>query len=299
MAEKVNSNRGKNKLLIICGPTGTGKTKLALSLAKQFHGELVSADSRQVYKGFDALTGKDRCAEIPIWLYDVIEKGESFSVADFRARALPVIYDIRKRGKLPIVVGGTGFYLKALTEPMHTITIPPNNLLRFTLASLSREDLQKKLSIIDFDKFKKMNQSDIHNPRRLIRAIEVATWKQNNTTNTQLKQFNSDVYWIGLMDSMVTLKNIIQKRIKHRWNNAMNEFDNKEIDVLGYRHLSQFMHGRISKKDAINGWTRAEYQYAKRQMTWFRKQKDVHWFTVSEPQVNKNISIAIKSWYTL
>ncbi|MBI4065289.1 tRNA (adenosine(37)-N6)-dimethylallyltransferase MiaA [Candidatus Gottesmanbacteria bacterium] len=286
------------KLLIICGPTATGKTKLGLSLAKQFSGELISADSRQIYKGLDALTGKDRSKEIPIWLYDVIEKGESFNVARFRTLAYGVIDDIRKRDKLPIVVGGTGFYLRALMHPLNTLTISPNNTLRDTLASLSVEELQKKLSIIDFHKLEQMNQSDKKNPRRLIRAIEVATWKQKNQTTVLSDLPRSDVCWIGLMAPMDTLKNSIRDSIQRRWKKAIREVDNKELDILGYTYLSYFISGRIGKKEAVNGWIRAEYQYAKRQMTWFRKQEDIHWFDISKGNVSKKITAVVKAWYT-
>jgi len=199
-----------NKILIVCGPTATGKTALAVALAKKFNGELVSADSRQIYKGMDIGTGKDMpekfsifnfptCAEasagrqfsinfknknfqlkpynisgIPLWLYDVVNPDEEFSVAHYQCLASAVINDIRSRGKLPIVVGGTGLYIKSLLSPIETSHIPPNKQLRKTLVRYSVEDLQKRLQKEDFSVWNAMNLSDRQNPRRLIRKIEIA-----------------------------------------------------------------------------------------------------------------------------
>src|SRR3989344_4958306 len=124
------------KVLIICGPTATGKTKLAARLAKRFNGELVSADSRQVYRGMDLTTGKEM-PDVPIWLYDVAHPDEDFSVSHWVKLAKDAISDIQKRNKLPIVVGGTGLYIQALLRPFETIDIPPNKKLREKLQKLT------------------------------------------------------------------------------------------------------------------------------------------------------------------
>ncbi len=125
-----------NKLLVICGPTATGKTVLAAEIAKQFNGELVSADSRQVYRSMDICTGKDR-PDVPIWLYDIVDPDEEFSVSQWVVLARGAIADIHKRNKLPIVVGGTGLYIHALLYPFETINIPPDRTLRNKLQALS------------------------------------------------------------------------------------------------------------------------------------------------------------------
>ena len=192
-----------NKLLFIVGPTATGKTALALSLAKKFGGELISADSRQVYRGMDIGTGKDlpsnselrimnyelgirskklkigyrKRDEVPIWLVDIVEPDYVFNVGEYKHLAGEIIQDIQARKKLPIVVGGTGLYVRALLRPWDEIFIPPNAILRRKLDKLTVEELQIELKKITAEKFESMNHSDQNNPRRLIRAIEIETWK--------------------------------------------------------------------------------------------------------------------------
>ncbi|MBI4062551.1 hypothetical protein HY410_01370 [Candidatus Gottesmanbacteria bacterium] len=261
-----------NKILIICGPTGTGKTKLAIALAKKFNGELVSADSRQVYRGLDALTGKDRSKEIPIWLYDVVGTDQEFSVAHFVRLAGHAIDNIAKRGKLPIVVGGTGFYLKALTESVDTISIPPNLKLRRYLVTLSIDELQKRL---DVKRLAHMNESDRKNPRRLIRAIEVA----GKVREQRAPKY--DALWIGITMPLPALKKSIAKRIKSRWDKALAEVREDLPPIFGSEPLLAFKHGEVSKARAIALWESSEYQYAKRQLTWFRKQKQIAWYTIT------------------
>ena len=164
------------KLLIICGPTATGKTALAAKLAKKFNGELISADSRQVYRGRDLETNKERPAspaggpDVPIWLYDVVNSGEEFGVSQWVKLARLAIENIPKRNKLPIVVGGTGLYIKALLEPFETIDIPPDFKLR--KKNLSVQQLQRMVPRGN------MNESDWNNPRRLIRKIEIGGKKR-------------------------------------------------------------------------------------------------------------------------
>src|SRR3989344_1102266 len=175
----------KKQLLVILGPTATGKTDLAISLAKKFNGELVSCDSRQVYMGLDIGTGKLPGGRwkmedgkwivngISIHLYDVVDPKTQYSVAHFVKDAGRVIENIRKRGKLPIIVGGTGLYLKALLYGLSNLAVPADKSLRKKLEKLSREDLQIKLQKISPEKWKSLNYSDRQNPRRLVRAIEL------------------------------------------------------------------------------------------------------------------------------
>lgn len=274
------------KLLIICGPTATGKTKLAISLAKTFHGEIVNADSRQVYRGLDALTGKDRSEEVPIWLYDVAD--QEFSVAHFVRLAHSAIESIAKKGKLPIVVGGTGFYLRALTESIDTISIPPNWPLREQLALLSVRELQK---LVKRERLKKMNESDRKNPRRLIRAIEVA----GNTSSQRVPKY--DALWIGLTAPLSILKRRIAERITGRFDTAVGEVCEGLPPILGARALLSFNRGEITKEESLIKWTQEEYQYARRQITWFKKEKQIHWFDVSMKYTHKVVAF-VREWYT-
>ena len=183
------------KLLVILGPTATGKTDLALYLAKKFNGELVSCDSRQIYGGLDIGTGKmpsnstyevkriRPCRSndigyweidgIKIWMYDVVSPKKQYSVADYVKDADRVIGEIRAKGKLPIIVGGTGLYLKAIFEGLPNLAIPVDKKLRNRLAKLSKAELQEKLKKVSPEKWESLNQSDRENSRRLIRAIEL------------------------------------------------------------------------------------------------------------------------------
>lgn len=227
-----------SKLLVICGPTATGKTRLAAWLAKKLNGELISADSRQVYRGNDLETNKER-PDVPIWLYDVVDPEEEFSVSTWVKLARTAIGDISKLGKLPIVVGGTGLYIKALISPFETIDIPPNKKLR-----------EKNLSLIELQKMVRrgnMNNSDWNNPRRLIRKIEIAKSKKS-----RMRRKRFDYIMIGLTAPLPILHKRIDDGIEKRMRAGMN------VKPEGERAI------------------------AKRQLTWFKKQKGIHWFDISQ-----------------
>ncbi len=284
-----------NKLLIICGPTGTGKTALAITLAKKFSGELVNADSRQVYEGFDAITGKDRSKEVRIWLYDVHSPDQEFSVLHFVRIAEQAIDDIHKRGKLPIVVGGTGFYLRALTTSIDTITVPPNPILRKTLNAKSPEELGRQLQRVDRQRWETMNESDRKNPRRLIRAIEVAAQGQYMR---RARPTRYSPLWIGLTAPLPVLKQRITERVAMRFDKATSEVRDGLPPILGADPLLSFTRGEITKEEALKDWAQREYQYARRQMTWFRKEKVIHWFDVKNTDFQKEVEALARGWYT-
>ena len=199
------------KILIITGPTATGKTELAIKLAKKFNGEIVNADSRQVYQGMDIGTGKDiennskiknqnvklhiknqkftigfrLKNNIPVWLVDICKPDYVFNVGEYQKFARLVIYDIQNRRKLPIIVGGTGLYIRSIIEPLNKISIPPNEKLRQQLNDFTVKQLQNKLHQLNKNKFESLNNSDRNNPRRLIRAIEIeeynlSFWSSDN-----------------------------------------------------------------------------------------------------------------------
>lgn len=282
------------KLLIICGPTATGKTKLALHLAKKLNGELVNADSRQVYKGLDALTGKDRSKEIPIHLYDIVEPGGDFSAAHFVRLAQPAIKDIRKRGKLPIAVGGTGFYLRALTQDVETLYIPPNKKVRKRLSAASVEELQEELQCVDLDKWNAMNPSDQKNPRRLIRAIEVVAAAKRAPRSTP----RFDVLWVGLSSPLPLLKKRIARSVAQRFEKAVKEVRQDLPPILGVSALTAFSEGKATKEEAIDIWANDEYKYAKRQLTWFWKEKAINWFDICSPSFEGQVEAVVQEWYT-
>ena len=169
-----NSNSMFNKLLVISGPTATGKTDLAVKLAKKYNGELVSGDSCQIYKGMDIGTGKDQPEETPIHLIDIITPDQKFSVADFQKIGLQTIKEVQSRNKLPILVGCSGFYIDSLINPNYnTFDVKPNKAWRFISNFLSVKILQKVYKFLDSNSFSKLNNSDINNHYRLTRKIEI------------------------------------------------------------------------------------------------------------------------------
>ncbi|OGG35257.1 hypothetical protein A2363_02415 [Candidatus Gottesmanbacteria bacterium RIFOXYB1_FULL_47_11] len=264
-----------NKILVICGPTATGKTALAAQFARVFNGELISADSRQVYRGMDLASGKDR-PDVPIWLYDVVAPDEEFSVSHWVRLARTAIADIIKRGKLPIIVGGTGLYINALLHPFETIDIPPNKALRKKLYKLSVSDLQKMVTRGD------INDSDWNNPRRLIRKIEIKKFQPRRPADLQA----FDYLIIGLSASLSVLDTRIDERLKKRLRQGMKE----EIMSLLKTYKKE-----LPSMTAIG---LNEHAYARRQLTWFKKQTDIHWFDIRSETCADDIELLVRKWYT-
>lgn len=331
-----------NKLLIICGPTATGKTNLGVYLAKKFTGEIVSADSRQVYQGMDIITGKDLPVNsefipiqsgqnaklnikdekfsigyrekdgIPIWLVDIVEPNYIFNVGEYVKLARIVVDDIWSRGKLPIVVGGTGLYIKALTVPLSLVIIPPNKLLRDELSKFDRAKLAERLAEINPEKWSEMNESDRLNPRRLIRAIEIsyALKKQSLTNNTYLNQYSRDALFIGLTTpSKKLLYKLIDQRIEERvkkgaigevWQIFQKGYslDLPSLSSSGYRSLLQYFQKGISLDGAIQKWKYVEHEYARKQLTWFKRDGRIHWFDVYKKDYLEKIEVLVRKWYT-
>ena len=324
-----------NKLLFIVGPTATGKTSLALKLAHALGGELISADSRQVYQGMDIGTGKDlprnvKCQmsnvkwnnqkicyylinRIKVWGYDLVSSGEEFSLSHFAHFAREVIKDLWRRQKLPIVVGGTGLYLQSLIRPPKSLHIPPSKKLRSKLQKLTLDSLQKQLQKLDNHRFNQMNQSDQKNPRRLIRAIEIALYQkrsknQSDPNTVQYLGQSTEVLWIGLKAPLQELDQRIDKRVISRISHGMTKEVNRLTSTLkkknlpsttaiGYRQWLAYLEGKITKTAAVRLWQRAEHQYARRQLTWFKKQPNVHWFDVSKKNFLSKVVDTAKTWY--
>ncbi len=298
------SDRKLNKILVIAGPTATGKTKLALQLAKQFNGELISADSRQIYKGLDIVTGKDILAN-QIYGYDLIQPGEDWNLSHFQKFAQKIIKKILSQNKLPIIVGGTGLYIKGLLE--NYSPPPPNPELRQKLTKLSLIELQNYLKKINYDHFDKLNHSDQHNPHRLLRAIEI------NSSPTKGRAHEVEVEFDPLIIGLTAPITLLEKHIRDRVVKRIKQNPKKELiylkkfnlgwqtspaTSLGYQELDQYYSGKITKKTLINLWTTHERQYAKRQLTWFNKQKDIHWFDITKPNYQKQVVDLISAWYT-
>lgn len=296
-------------LLVIGGATATGKTDLAARWAEEFNGELISADSRQVYKGMNIGTGKDRPRGVKIWGYDLVNPNEDFSVADWVNFAWPVIKRLWAKSKLPIVVGGTGLYLKSLVELPNSLGVPPNKKLRRELGNLGIRQLQEKLNRVAPERFRQMNWSDRNNPRRLIRAIEVANYHLRgvHTATSEVKNprgaCDLNTVWIGLTAERRVLEDRIKQRVEKRAKGGITtevkrlmreyaDWSKQAFSATGYREWRDYIEGKISREQAIEKWQRAEIQYMRRQLTWFKKMRQLTWFDIGE----KNWENQVKQW---
>lgn len=286
------------KLLVIVGPTATGKTNLALYLAANFDGEIISADSRQIYKGMDIGTGKDKPAtdEIKIWGYDLVEPEEEFSTADYMEFARAKIKEIWRRGKLPILAGGTGLYIETVLFGLKTVGIEKNLELRNALVNKTTPELAEILESVSPEKLRTMNKSDRANPRRLMRAIEIA---QSNKKIKVAGPLTADILFIGLKMPLPKLKAKIEARVEKRINQGFAQERQKllkkdlpaqsqAMTALGYRQWPD-----------VEAWKKEEIKYAKRQLAWFRRNKQVKWFDSSQKDWRKKVEKIVQKWHNL
>ena len=300
------------KLLAIVGPTATGKTSLGISLAKTFNGELISADSRQVYKYLDIGTGKDLSKNadgVKIWLYDVVDPGLRFSAGEYMHLAGSVIEDIWKRGKLPIIVGGTGFYIKALLGEQELSSVDADWELRDELEKLRVTELQQKLNGLDDLKLSKMNDSDRQNPRRLIRAIEIAKKIQNPKSKIQKSDLKVEsLLKVGLSTDKKELYKKIDLRVKDRYKEGIiteiegllkngYSWEDPGLNSLGYWQWKLYLEGKSTKDEVIERWKYDEHKYASRQLTYFKKDRQIVWFDISQPDNDKLVQAYVHKWY--
>ncbi len=289
------------KVLVIVGPTATGKSALAVEIARKFDGEIISADSRQVYRGLDVGTGKIIKKEmrgIPHHLLDVASPKKQFSVAEYQTLAQNKIADILARGKLPIICGGTGLYVDAALGRAVFPEVPPNPALRAKLEQKSPEALFAMLQEIAPERARTI---DRHNPRRLVRALEIASAGSNN--NISIRPYDN-VLWLGLTLPLDILKRKIHTRLLTRINkqDMISETRRlhakglswKRMEALGleYRYLSRYLRGRITKEEMTAKLQTEIYRYARRQMTWFKRNKEIRWFA---PSQKKEIFATIKN----
>lgn len=290
-----------DKLIVITGQTATGKTSLAHKLALEKNGELINADSRQIYKHLDIVTGKERLTDIPVWLYDIVEPNTPFSSSEYARHARGVIQDIHMRGKTPIIVGGTYLYIKNLLYGFETESIGPDWNLREELNKASLEDLQMRLMDMNYDVFDSMNNSDQNNPRRLIRRIEIISHSESQTKNLGVTSHRGpsrpmgdqdDITFIGLrFANDEKLRATIEKRVHSRIAaGALEETRNllsmgyKKTDpglqTIGYKQIIQFLNKEISEEEMTTLWITAEVQYAKRQYTFMKTNSAIEWQTI-------------------
>ena len=306
-----NFRKIDQQLLVICGPTATGKTSLALKLAQKFNGEIVSADSRQVYWGMNIATGKDHPRKTKINLIDVARPNEEFSIAHYCRLAGKIIKDIWQKEKSPILVGGTGFYIKGLIDGIETMDVLPDWELRRKLEKFPTRKLFLMLARLDSGKAALLNVSDRKNPRRLIRAIEIAGKIQSakckiQNDNSKLKV--DKILFIGLKASYEELYSRIDKRIDKQVKMGAEEeikklleqgygWDLPAMTAMGYGVWQPYFEKKASKEEIIKKWKFAEHAYARRQMTWFKKDKQVNWFDITKNNWQNKAENLVGKWY--
>ncbi len=282
----MNSQNSKSKIVVILGPTATGKSDFAVEMAKQIGGEIISADSRQVYVGLDIGSGKiskEEMKGVPHHLLDVVNPKKVFSVAEYKKLVDKKIEEIISRGKIPIIVGGTGFYIDSVINGSQLPEVKPNKKLRTELSKLSTENLFKRLQKLDPRRAKEI---DAKNPVRLIRAIEIA---QTLGSVPKIKiNPKYETIIVGLDFSDDELKQRIEKRLISRFKSGMLDeakklhsqgLSFKRMEELGleYRYMAKFLHGKITEKEMVEKLYSEIWKYAKRQRTWFKRNKDIIW----------------------
>ncbi len=305
------------KLIVITGQTATGKTKLALQKAQDLHGNLINADSRQIYKELTIISGKDiesnnyqraytdgpynigfyTLQGTPVWLYDIISIHQVFSSHDFVSQANKLILQLLDKDITPIIVGGTYLYIYHMLYGIDK-TVPADNDLRSELADKSVEELQHILMQKNETLFNQLNNSDKHNPHRLIRKIEQASEHiehvglKTDFTYTlpsllSMPELETEVYGMYQSDKE-KLKEQIRKRVTNRIDNgAIDEVkqligsgctgEEPGLKTIGYDLITQFIQGAITKEMLIDLWSTREIQYAKRQYTFMKRDPNIKW----------------------
>ncbi len=287
-----STSSNSKQLLVICGPTATGKSALAVELARTYNGEVISADSRQVYRGLDIGSAKitpDEMQGIPHHMIDIADPREVFTVSAFKKLADEKINEIIARGKLPILCGGTGMYISAVVDNQEFPEVPPNPTLRAHLESLSSAELFAMLQKLDPVRSESI---DPHNPVRLIRALEIAhvlgtVPVLRATTTSPAAENNFEVLMIGLRLPKDQLDTLIAQRIHNRIPALFDEIrrlhregvSSERLNRLGleYRYGNDYVTGKILLPEFIELLTTKTIQFAKRQVTWFKRDSRVHW----------------------
>jgi len=281
--------------LVILGPTASGKTKMAARLASEIPAEIISADSRQVYRYLTIGTGKDLSEyvvdgkQIPYHLIDIVNAEEQFFLHDFIAALEKAFLAVQSVKKIPIICGGTGLYLDVLQKTFELTQIPENDALRESLALKTVQELQKLIanypSVLTA-------QVDLHSHKRLIRGIEIAEYSLTTGTRPELRPSRYQPFYIGIQTDTESRREKIKIRLQQRLKEGLIEeveallhkgFRHERLQRLGleYKFISLYLQGELTRSDFETRLTTAIQQFAKRQMTWFRKMEKegchIHW----------------------
>lgn len=290
----------KQLLIVIVGPTAVGKTALSLKIARQFNGEIISGDSMQVYRGMDIGTAKASPAEqreIPHHLIDIVDPDYPFSVAEFQERAEQAIRDIADRDHLPILVGGTGLYIQSVTHRYRFSEADADEKIRTRWREYGerygKEALHDALRRVDPESADRLHPNDV---RRIIRALEIVERTGKTMTEyhqEQQRQSPYDTLWIGLTMERDVLYERIDKRVDAMIEQGMVEevkqlkqkgctLDLVSMQGLGYKEIMMVLEGEWSLEEAVNTIKQNTRRFAKRQLSWFRRIQDIHWWDMTE-----------------
>lgn len=306
-----------HKALIISGPTASGKTDLAYNISEHVPAVILNADSRHVFKELNIIAGKDlpegatyiqsktpvqsyfEHKNTELYLFDIIRAETEFSVNDY-VKSVSSVIDNLSTDRLLIFVGGSNFYISALTKNIETLHIPPNKALRMKLEKVEIKDLQGMLESIDKNRLLKMNESDRKNPRRLIRALEVAKSGVNGTSSTKSVLNQYEVKHMGLTAPLDDIRRKIDARTDSRI--AKGAFDEAEKlfskyerlstqvrSSNGYKQLFEYFKGEMSRDDAIKNWKYSEYHNAKKQLTWIHGDKNIEKYSINDKYFQENV----------
>lgn len=298
----------KQKLLVIIGPTAVGKTKLSIELAKKYNGEVISGDSMQIYREMDIGTAKIKTEEmegVPHHLIDIKEPDESFSVAEFQQLVRTKINEIASKGKLPIIVGGTGLYIQSVIYDYQFSEATADDAFRMELEErakvIGNEALHEELTRLD-----PASAAQIHpnNVRRVIRALEIFHCTGKMMSEYQKEQEPDLLYQtalIGLTMEREKLYERINLRVELMMDDGLLDEvrrlydsglrDCQSIQAIGYKEVYEFFEGKVSLDVAVENLKQNSRRYAKRQLTWFRNKMDVQWFDMTDvPNLSKKIT---------
>ncbi|MED2934802.1 tRNA (adenosine(37)-N6)-dimethylallyltransferase MiaA [Bacillus wiedmannii] len=288
----------REKVAVIIGPTAVGKTKLSIDLAKELNGEIISGDSMQIYRTMDIGTAKVTKEEmdgIPHYMVDIKNPEESFSVAEFQERVRKHIREITERGKLPIIVGGTGLYIQSVLFDYQFTDDAGDTIYREQMEKLALERgveyVHKKLQEVDPESAERIHANNV---RRVIRALEIFHTTGEKMSDQLEKQENEllyDVSLIGLTMDREMLYDRINLRVDIMMDQGLLEEveglynrgirDCQSIQAIGYKEIYDYFEDRVSLEEAVSQLKTNSRRYAKRQLTWFRNKMDVTWFDVT------------------
>ncbi len=297
-----------NKIRIICvvGATASGKTALGVELAKRLGGEIISADSMQVYMGMPVATAAASVEEqqgIPHHLLEFLNPEESFSVADFVKLAKEKAFEINARGKVPIVVGGTGLFIDSLVNNISFADVSVDEELRQRLSERSTEELYSELLSVDFEAAGNIHKN---NRKRVIRALELyygGTTKTLQNKNSHNEEPPFEALYIGInYENRETLYNRINKRVDNMLASGLVSEAEKMLSkagktskqAIGHKELAPYIKGEIALEEAVENLKRETRRYAKRQLTWFRKNESIYWLYADKMSFDELVESAVK-----